>query len=191
MRRRFVQAVAGGALAGLLVVVGGAPIASAATASGPDCSRSSAKKAVLASGKFARAVKRDFYSRGKRLFQAWMIYKLHCRDLTGDGLVDMVVLLSTRPGPNSGAPPIPWAIFRNTGESYELGFSKPRFVGTRIELLGNVVQYIVPVYERRDPNCCPSTLLTRYVSWDGTRFVVGTTPPVGVMQAAASLMSTR
>src|SRR3954468_14669930 len=103
------------------------------------------------------------------------VYKQYCRDLTGDGVREMIVELA---GPTVSSP-TPWAIYQvNGGGTPVVSFAEIKVSYIALQIRGDSYPDIdVKVRQRyftgTEPNCCPQGARYRYVRWNGTAFVYG------------------
>jgi hypothetical protein len=102
----------------------------------------------------------------------YSIYKLICRDVTGDGRSEMVLLLQCC----TANTPTPWAVFQRKARRWRPIFQvvsrKISVVDLRVNPAGDLVEKL-PVYQQGDAMCCPSSYAYRTRHWNGTRFVTG------------------
>jgi len=151
----------------LVGIVSGVFVASAspASAAGPACSKAAAMRATTGSA-FGREILAS-PSKPERIFPPFIVEQVACRDLTGDGQREMIVLLECCTISTQD----PWAIFTPRGRRWRLAFSRPRDqVWNRLEIRSNEVIVKNPVYARDDSNCCPSAFAYSSALWNGTRF---------------------
>lgn len=141
--------------------------ASTATAAHPDppCSNAAAKKAVLSS---------TLPKRWKDAVQGKYgpyegIGGLTCKDVTRDGVADMLLTFSS--GGTAGD--VAWAVFRRASGVWKLALAKLQVYKLRLDVRGGDPVQTVPVYNRDDANCCPTGGYdhTRW-HWNGTNFVL-------------------
>jgi len=154
-------------LASLVAIVSGVFVATASQASAaePACSKAAAMRATTGSA-FGRQILAS-PSKPRRIFPMFIVWQVACRDLTGDGRREMIVLL----GCCTVSTEDPWAIFTPEGARWRLAFSRPRDqVWNRLEIRPNEVIVKSPVYARDDANCCPSAFAYSSALWNGTRF---------------------
>src|SRR3954451_8149038 len=103
------------------------------------------------------------------------VYKQYCRDLTGDGVRELIVELA---GPTVSSP-TPWAIYQvNGGGTPVVSFAEIKVSYIALQIRGDSYPDIdVKVRQRyftgNEPNCCPQGARYRYVRWNGSGFVYG------------------
>jgi len=151
------------AFALLLAVAASAVALTAAAGSGASvgCTRAAAKSAVLAAPGM-RAVWPTVKEGGG-------VETLICHDLTRDGRVDMAATIFS--GGTAGD--IAWAVFLKRGGRWTLSLRQLQAYKLVLRRAGSDLVETTPVYERDDPNCCPSGGFDhRRFHWNGTRFVV-------------------
>jgi hypothetical protein len=134
----------------------------------PECTERAAKQAVVDTDFEAAVRKSGAVERGQPLFEefGYVINKLICRDLTGDGVEEMVVQLACC----TGSAPTPWAIFTPDSGEWQLAFHRdPSSVVLSVE--GDEIVEKLPAYAAGDPLCCPTTFRFGRVSWEGSEFI--------------------
>ena len=142
-------------------------LASAATATAahpdPRCSNAAAKKAVVASTLPKRW--RDAVQGKYGPYEG--IGSVACKDVTGDGITDMVIAFSS--GGTAGD--VAWAVFRRASGVWKLALTRLEVYKLRLDVLAGDPIETVPVYKRDDANCCPTGGYdhTRW-HWNGKRF---------------------
>lgn len=155
-----------------------APALSATPPAFGDCSRAAAQR-VIPKSTFAQVVLRelpDYYARSdvnNPILQ-------FCRDLTGDGTDEFVVMVNLAMSPSA----TPWAIFQSdpSGQvrlAFHATLDEYRYGRLDVQESGGRVWIRERTQRRRreDANCCPTgPQRTRYVDWDG-RFVIRSRPP--------------
>lgn len=97
------------------------------------------------------------------------IDQIECRDLTGDGVNEMLVSL------NAGASGqvFNWMIFEPTAEGeWELAFARSGVQVDRLRVRGDVVVEREPAYVEGEPACCPSGNRTTEVAYRRGKFTV-------------------
>ena len=96
-----------------------------------------------------------------------------CRDLSGDGVDEMVVGLNQRVAPSStSAPtPVPWAIYRVQQGKWVPTLFRTRVPVIEVTLDRGVVRERSPALLNGDALCCPSGQREGVVEWDGEEFV--------------------
>jgi len=85
-----------------------------------------------------------------------------CSDLNGDGKAEMVVRLLGQ----TGAAPMPWAIFNQEGQEWKLALSR-RSVKADLDVTNGMVRESTPAYAEGDATCCPSGKREGVVRWSG------------------------
>jgi hypothetical protein len=112
-----------GVAAAVLIAAGALAVSIPAHAeAAPICSKSAAKRAVVATPFAARIKKRlgkNFFA-GQPVMKLFSVYKTSCMDLTGDGEREMLVELGCCTGPSRD----PWAIFVPQAGRWRLAFSR-------------------------------------------------------------------
>ncbi len=168
-RRLWTLAAAGlGALAVALVaflIVSAGDDGGGATV---ECSQTRAMEAV-SSTEFESLVRElGAVPPGDPLFggSGYVVDDLTCRDLTGDGIEEMVVQLACC----TGGSPSPWAIFVAEDSEWELAFHREN-IQAELSVQGDAVVEKSPAYLSGDPTCCPTTFRFGSVTWDGADFV--------------------
>jgi hypothetical protein len=96
----------------------------------------------------------------------WVVTDLTCRDLTGDGVEEMVAQMSCC----TAGVPDPWAIFRAEGGEWLLAFYRDN-IQAALTVQGDAIVEKSPAYAAGDPTCCPSSSRFGRVTWDGSEFV--------------------
>lgn len=145
--------------------------ASAASRSWSDCGRAATTEAAVQAGLPARL---DADRRLTQLLDPRRPSTVYttasqalCADYDGDGDVDRLALLRCC----TVSSPSPFAVLRNDGGRFAIAYARlsdPVFrlsPGRRRTLVERT-----PVYAAGDPNCCPSRLRERRISWTGDRF---------------------
>jgi len=136
------------------------------------CSRSAAKRATLQTA-FADEI--VTLAGSENLFDDFRVSRVLCRDLTGDGRKEMVVLLACCGG--NTVLSSPWAIFKADDRGWRLGYSRPTGVVHDLKVSADSdVATKSPKYGPNDAKCCPSAYIYRSVHWNGTAFVTVTHP---------------
>ena len=140
----------------------------------PTCSNGAAQAAVLNSKSLVKAIKktRVLYS-GAGIFDVYRVYKLVCKDFTGDGVKDMGVLMLCC----TAASPTPVAVFRAVGPSWKLAYSSTRRLVWNLSARGSSLIMRSPVYRRGNAACCPSKYAYYKLAWKGKSFKLGRTKP--------------
>ena len=164
------------ALAGFLSVllVGSAlSVPSAASAQLPDCSKATAESVYERSDLPERieAAYGSFTEDARELFQ---VNQHFCADLTGDGSLEMVVMVVCC----TVSSPRPWAIYQAAPD----GRMRVAFAAIRVSYVaplrlrgtGPNAKDVVErraILRRRDAGCCPSGgSRYRYIRWNGSAF---------------------
>ena len=101
------------------------------------------------------------------VFDVFMVSKLVCHDLTGDGKADMAVMLDCC----TKVSPTPFAIFRPDGMHWKLAYRSSTLLISKMRRKGLTVRLKHPVYRRTDKACCPSSHTRWAVRWRTNRFV--------------------
>jgi hypothetical protein len=134
----------------------------------PECSEVEAERAIPGT-EFEAAVRElGVVPPDASLFKrfGFVIAKLACRDLTGDGAEEMLVQL----GCCTGGSPSPWAIFTAEDGSWDLAFYRSN-VQAGLSFEATTIVEKSPAYAAGDPTCCPSTFRFGEITWDGEEFV--------------------
>jgi hypothetical protein len=133
----------------------------------PECSRRAAKDAVLDSAFEASVRELGVVQADEPLFggPGYFVTDVMCRDLTDDGVKELVVRLDCC----AGGTPTPWAIFMAEGGAWQPAFSRTRIL-TSLSIEGDSVLERSPAYAAGEPICCPTTARVGRVSWDGNAF---------------------
>lgn len=103
------------------------------------------------------------------------VYRQYCRDLTGDGVREMIVALG---GPTVSSP-TPWAIYQaGAGGTPTIAFAEIRVSYIELSIRGDAypdtdIRVRQAYFRGSEPNCCPQGRRYRYVRWNGTAFVYG------------------
>ncbi len=98
---------------------------------------------------------------------AYSIHQVICRDLTGDGVKEMTVLLLCC----TTAAASPWAIFEEKHGRWRPAFRRAPPIDD-IGLRGRAIVERLPVYRYGDALCCSSFTKRITVRWNGSRFAV-------------------
>jgi hypothetical protein len=94
---------------------------------------------------------------------------LICRDLTGDGKLDMAFTVFS--GGTAGD--TAWVVLRQSGEGWRVAFRQLDVYKVGLTRAGRDLVESMPVYRRNDANCCPSGGFDhRRLHWNGRTFVV-------------------
>ena len=136
--------------------------ASAQAASAPSCSSAQARAAIKASKLRMKLLG------PVQAVDPNSVDKVICHDFTRDGRPDMAVTIAS--GGTAGD--IGWIVFRATPAGWSPVL---RHGGYKVGLfrVGGDLVTSQPIYEKNDPNCCPTGGFAhdRY-HWNGTRFVL-------------------
>jgi hypothetical protein len=157
-------------LAVLVLPLSAAP-ADAASRSWSDCGKAATTEAAAQAGLparmdadpklravFGEQPPSQTYTRATRAF---------CADFDGDGDVDRLGLYECC----TVSSPAPFAILRNDGGRFAIAYARLSDVVFRMSPgRGRAIVVKTPRYAATDPNCCPSRLTERRITWTGSRF---------------------
>ena len=166
------------ALAALFVVWLALPAAVQAQSSTPAafgaCGKDDAER-VWRESDLPRQIEAEWGETFTPATERFVVYKQQCRDLTGDGVREMVVELSG----STASSPSPWAVYQATGGGRPvLSFAEIKVSYTDVRIRGDSYPDIdlrvqQKYFTGNEPNCCPQGARYRYVRWNGQAFVYG------------------
>ncbi len=167
-----------GIFAAILAVLLVAPANAAAQARTPaafgTCTKDDAER-VWRGSDLPRRIESEYGETFTPATEVFGVYRQYCRDLTGDGVREMIVALG---GPTVSSPE-PWAIYQvDGGGNPVIAFAEIKVSYIALQIRGDAYPDIdVKVRQRYftgdEPNCCPQGARYRYVRWNGSAFVYG------------------
>jgi hypothetical protein len=152
--------------AGSFLLVAGAMLAAAMTsvpALAATCSHATARAAIRAT-----KLRVPSLAGGSVVVTPTEVDGLICVDFTRDGRTDLAFTVAS--GGTAGD--VAWVAFRRTQSGWRVAHSQGGFK-LALDRVGLDLVDSQPVYEKKDPNCCPTggSDHTRW-HWNGTRLVV-------------------